>query len=128
MKILKAGARSIHDGSQWVPGEWREEPKARQNGRPCGVGLHSLLGDEPRRSPVFRFPVEVWRDECEGECGRDSIKARYRRQRIVENITDRFPNLVAVNRFITETIPAVRWLEPELTKTGKPRQCHWMRV
>ena len=128
MKILKAGARSIHDDSPWEPGVWREEPKARQNGRPCGVGLHSLLGDEPRCSPVFRFPVEVWSDECEGECGRDSIKARYCRQRIVENITNRFPNLVAVNRFITETIPVVRWLEPELTKTGKPRQRRWMRV
>jgi len=90
--------------------------------------LHSLLGNEPRRSPVFRFPVEVWSDECEDECGRDHIKVRFRRQRIVENITHRFPQLVAVNRFITETIPAVRWLEPELTKPGKPRQRHWMRV
>ena len=128
MKILKAGARSIYDGSPWEPGVWREEPTAPQDGRPCGVGLHSLLGDEPRRSPVFWFPVEVWQDECDGECGRDSIKARYCRQRIVENITNRSPNLVAVNRFITETIPAVRWLEPELTKPGKPRQRRWMRV
>jgi len=128
MKILKAGARSIHDGSQWVPGVWREEPNALQDGKPCGVGLHSLLGDEPRRSPVFRFPVEVWADECEDECGRDHIKARFRRQRIVENITHWFPQLVAVNRFITETIPAVRWFESELTKTGKPRQRRWMRV
>ena len=128
MKILRAGARSIYDDSQWVPGVWREELDAPQDGKPCGVGLHSLLGNEPRRSPVFRFPVEVWSDECEGECGRDPIKARYRRQRIVENITDRFSQLVAVNRFITETIPAVRWFEPELTEIGKPRQRPWMRV
>jgi len=128
MKILKAGALSIHDDSPWEPGVWREEPTAPQDGKPCGVGLHSLLGNEPRCSPVFRFPVEVWRDECEGECGRDHIKARFRRQRIVENITDRFPQLVAVNRFITETIPAVRWFEPELTKTGEPVHQPWMRV
>jgi len=128
VKILKAGARSIHDDSPWEPGVWREEPNAPRDGFACGVGLHSLLGNEPRCSPVFRFPVEVWQDECEGECGRDSIKARFRRQRIVENITDRFPQLVAVNRFITETISAVRWFEPELIKPGKPRQRCWMRV
>jgi len=128
VKILKAGARSIHDNSPWEPGVWREEPNAPRDGFACGVGLHSLLGNEPRRSPVFRFPVEVWSDECEDECGRDSIKARFRRQRIVENITNRFPQLVAVNRFITETIPAVRWFEPELTKPGKPLQRRWMRV
>jgi len=53
----------------------------------------------------------VWEDECEGECGRDEIKARYRRQRIVTDITDSFPAIVAVNGFLCVRIPAIKWHE-----------------
>lgn len=113
MKILKKGHLSIYDDSPWIPGVWREEPNAPINGESCGVGYHSIICGDPLKAPVFAWPCEVWEDEVEGECGRDEIKARYRRQRIIKEITDQFPAIVAVNRFITETIPAVKWFVPQ---------------
>jgi hypothetical protein len=121
MKILRKGHKSIHDGSVWTPGRWREEPNATK-GDAYGVGLHSIICGDPLKSPVFCWPCEVWADECEDELGRDKIKARYRRQRIVEEITDRFPVIVKTNAFIRH-IPKVRWFKP--TRKKPPE---WMRV
>jgi len=110
MKILKRGHRSIYDNSPWVVGTWREEPEAVE-GEACGRGFHTLRSDDPLVSPVFAWPCEVWRDECEGELGRDERKARYRRQRIVEDITSQFPVVVRVNEFI-DSLESIPWLKP----------------
>jgi hypothetical protein len=115
MKILRRGHLSIRDGSAWTPGEWREESGAVA-GQSCGVGLHSLFGPDPLRSPVFCWPCEVWEDECEGELGRDGLKARYRRQRIVREITDEFSVIVRVNEFIA-SLASVPWLRPDRSAT-----------
>ena len=113
MKILKVGSLSIHDNSPWIPGEWRELPDAPCDGTPCGVGFHSLLSKDPFQSPVFTVPCEVWEDEREGECGRDALKTRSRRQRIVRNVTAEYPQVAALNQFVTETIPAVKWFQAQ---------------
>ena len=110
MKILKRGRRSIYDDSPWVVGTWREDPEAEE-GAACGRGFHSLLGDNPLVSPVFAWPCEVWRDECEDELGRDTRKARYRRQRIVEDLTSKFPVVVRLNEFIG-SLKSVPWFKP----------------
>ncbi|MCJ7663047.1 MAG: hypothetical protein MUO24_02265 [Desulfobacterales bacterium] len=121
MKILKQGRLSIHDNSKWIPDKWREEPNAPADDQPCGIGFHSLIRGDPLKAPVFFFPCEVWEDECQGECGKDEIKARYKRQRIIKEITDQFPIIVAINEFITKTIPSIKWFIPQ---TPEP----WMEV
>ena len=125
MKILREGHKSIHDSSVWVPREWREELDAQMGGA-CGMkkgnGFHSIICGDPLKAPVFCWPCEVWEDECEQEMGRDKIKARYRRQRVTEDITDTMPIVVEMNAFIRH-IPEVHWFEPQDDSSQD-----WMRV
>src|SRR5512136_652333 len=100
MKVLKPGHKSIHDDSFWEPGVWREIADAPIDGEPCGIGFHSLLVTDPLKAPVFCWPCEVWEDEVEGECGRDLIKGRYRKQRIMEEKTNDFSVIVEIHKFL----------------------------
>jgi hypothetical protein len=84
-----------------------------------------MLGDDPLKCPVFHFPCEVWADECEDELGRDDVKARYRRQRIIEDITDRYPIIVSINDFI-DSLASVKWFRPQPLE-GTP-ESEWMVV
>jgi hypothetical protein len=111
VKILREGHLSIHDNSQWTPGQWREEPTAVP-GDSCGVGLHSIICGDPLKSPVFCWPCEVWQDECEEELGHDDIKGRYKRQRITEDITSAFPAIIELNSFV-RSVPKVSWFKPK---------------
>ena len=118
MKILKASRKSIHDNSQWEVGKWREIPEARTYTSACGPGLHSIICGDPLKSPVFSFPAEVWEDECEEECSRDDVKARYVRQRIVKDVTAEHPIVLRVNKLVAD-IAKVKWFKPD-PKTTAP--------
>jgi len=112
VKILKPGRLSLRDDSEWIVGKWRKEPDAPKNGKACDVGLHSIICDDPLKSPVFSFPCVIWEDECRDECGRDEVKARYREQRITRQITSRFPIIVKINAFV-RSISSVQWFKPQ---------------
>jgi len=112
MKILARGRKSIYDGSEWLVSIWRKKENAPKDGEPCGVGFHSLRVKNPLQSPVFKWPCEVWRDECRELLGKDNIKARYRKQRIIEDITHRFPTIVSVNEFLDD-IPKTKWFQAQ---------------
>jgi len=114
MKILKPGSKSIHDGSQWEKGVWREELGATPGG-PCGLfngdGFHTFLGNDPLQARTIVFPCEVWSDEWDGEVARDRVSARVRRQRIISDITDAFPIVVQINN-LCNSLSDVKWFKP----------------
>lgn len=113
-KVLVNG-HSAHGGTlQWSlprdgePGDWHEVEGPI---RVCRNGLH--LTTDPMQWPTVGMVVY----EAEGEGDADtggSDKTAYRRARLIREAPETIPDYWrAVERFVTEEIPAVPWFQPD---------------